>query len=234
MHGLDGMLHHKEEGVSRTGAGLIAPLLAMLGMTSGHAAQLAVTVLDRAGQGVAGVVIIAEPDRKVGAAPPTAPVVMDQRHMQFVPEILVIRTGTSVDFPNSDQIRHQVYSFSAPKSFQLSLYAGRKYPPVLFDRAGLVTVGCNIHDNMVGYIYVTDSPYAGLSDEAGTLRWNELPAGHYHVTIWSPRLQETTGTSVTLDVSLAEADHATPVVRLSRPLGRDPQSQAGDMRWHDY
>src|SRR5579863_4020034 len=106
------------------------------------AADLNASVLDAAGHGVAGIVLIAEPQfdlpgRKSNRA---ATVIMDQRQMQFVPNILVVQTGTGVEFPNSDQIEHQVYSFSAAKSFKLSLYAGHKYPPIVFDRPGLVTL----------------------------------------------------------------------------------------------
>ncbi len=76
--------------------------------------------------------------------------IMDQRNLAFVPDVLVVQTGTAVDFPNSDQVRHQVYSFSDAKTFQLALYAGRAHAPVVFNRAGLVTLGCNIHDSMLG------------------------------------------------------------------------------------
>jgi plastocyanin len=200
---------------------------------SALAADLAVSVLDSAGHGVAGIVIVAEsdtaaPDKRV---PHTA--IMDQQHMQFVPRILVIQTGTGVDFPNSDQIQHQVYSFSAPKTFKLSLYAGHKYPPVVFDRPGVVTLGCNIHDGMVGYIYVTDSPFFGRSDDTGQLLMHGLPAGNYALSVWHPMMQEPGGNSPQLRVTLADAAHATPVFHLTRPL-RAETTQKGDTRWTDY
>ncbi len=148
------------------------------------AADLDVGVRDRNDHGIAGLVVLATPDQPTHDRTAVRTVVMDQIHMQFVPNVLVIQTGSAVDFPNSDQIRHQVYSFSAAKSFELSLYAGRKYPPVVFDRAGLVTVGCNIHDNMIGYIYVTDSPFFGRTDSTGHFLLQGLPAGGYTVTVW--------------------------------------------------
>jgi plastocyanin len=197
------------------------------------AADLSVSVLDSAGHGVAGIVIIAEsdsasPDKHL---PRTA--IMDQQAMQFVPRILVIQTGTGVDFPNSDQIQHQVYSFSAPKTFKLSLYAGHKYPPVVFDRPGLVTLGCNIHDGMIGYIYVTDSPYFGRSDDAGQLQLHGLPVGNYTLTASHPQMQEPGGNPAPLRVTLTDNNHPTPVFHLSRPL-RSDATHAGDKRWTDY
>jgi plastocyanin len=197
------------------------------------AADLTAAVLDGAGHGVAGIVIIAESDRALPDkhAPRTA--IMDQQHMQFVPRVLVIQTGTGVDFPNSDQIQHQVYSFSAPKTFKLSLYAGHKYPPVIFDRPGLVTLGCNIHDGMIGYIYVTDSPFFGRSDDAGQLQLHGLPAGNYTLTAAHPQMQEPGGGPLQLHLTLIDNTHPTPVFHLSRPL-RAEATHDGDRRWSDY
>ena len=114
--------------------------------------------------------VIAEPT--VGGLKPAQgqKAIMDQRKLMFVPDVLVVQTGTAVDFPNSDQVRHQVYSFSGAKTFELALYAGRAHAPVVFDRSGLVTLGCNIHDSMVGYIWVTDSPWSDAA--ARTARCN--------------------------------------------------------------
>lgn len=153
--------------------------------------------------------------------------------MQFVPNILVIQTGSSVDFPNSDQIQHQVYSFSRAKRFELSLYAGHKYPPVLFDRAGLVVVGCNIHDNMIGYIYVTDSPFFGRTDAAGQLLLHGLPAGGYTLTLWHPGMHEPTGQTLHRHISLAADEHADQSFTLTHPLRSDMNSMGdmGNMRW---
>ena len=81
--------------------------------------------------------------------------IMDQVNLAFVPDVLVIPVHSSVQFPNSDAISHQVYSFSSARQFQLPLYRGKPYPPVVFDQPGVVTLGCNIHDNMLAYIVVT-------------------------------------------------------------------------------
>ena len=112
---------------------------------------------------------------------------MDQRNQQFAPRVLAVRSGTQIRFPNSDQIRHQVYSFSTPKRFELRLYGGTPSEPVLFDKPGVVVLGCNVHDWMLGYVYVTDDGWFGVSDAKGTLTLDQVPAGHYAVTLWHPQ-----------------------------------------------
>jgi len=199
-----------------------------------QAAQLAVTITDATGRGVPDIVIVAEPGTAAAlkrAAPHTA--VIDQHNMHFVPDILVVQTGTGIDFPNSDQIQHQVYSFSPAKTFQLSLYAGHKYPPVIFDRPGLVTLGCNIHDTMIAYIYVTDSPFFGRSDAAGKLELRGLPAGNYSLIAWHPGLQEPAGSSPRQSVTLGENDHAEARLQLTHAM-RAAGTHGGDKRWTDY
>jgi plastocyanin len=215
------------------GALSAAMLCAIVAGPAATAADLTVSVLDNAGHGVAGIVIIAESDAAVPEKHTARSAIMDQQHMQFVPRVLIIQTGTGVDFPNSDQMQHQVYSFSAPKAFKLSLYAGHKYPPVVFDHPGLVTLGCNIHDGMIGYIYVTDSPFFGRSDQSGQLQLHGLPAGNYTLTAWHPDLQEPGGSSLQLRLTLEDNGRATPVFHVSHPLPTEP-ARNGDKRWTDY
>ena len=90
---------------------------------------------------------------------------MAQQGKQFLPDVLVVPVGTSVHFPNRDSVRHHVYSFSPAKKFELKLYTGTPANPVVFDRAGVVTLGCNIHDRMVGWIVVVDTPYYAQAAE---------------------------------------------------------------------
>lgn len=219
--------------LSRLRSTLAATLLLACSRLS--AADLEVSVVDSAGHGIAGIVLIAEPQFELPASkhPAARTAIMDQRQKQFVPNLLIIQTGTGVDFPNSDQIEHQVYSFSAAKSFKLSLYAGHKYPPILFDKPGLVVVGCNIHDQMIGYIYVTDSPYFGRSDAAGRWAQHELPPGDYRITAWHPRMQEPAGTALQIALTVAEGAPASTVFKLAKPL-RPSSQHGGDQRWVDY
>jgi len=172
--------------------GLAASLLALAanawsaGDTSSGSVEI--QLQDARGTPAVSVALMASPDAATHptlAAPP-ATAVMDQVDERFVPEMLVVRAGTAVSFPNSDQVRHHVYSFSEAKRFELALYRGNVHDPVIFDRPGLVVLGCNIHDHMVGYILVADTPYFGISDADGTLRLQGLPDGTYHLTAWHP------------------------------------------------
>lgn len=154
---------------------------------------------------------------------------MDQVQKAFVPAVLVVRTGTPVIFPNSDTIAHQVYSFSPAKRFELGLYRGHPHPPVVLDHPGLIVLGCNIHDNMVGYIVVTDSPYFGKSDERGLWRMSALPSAEYDVTIWSPRLPR--NAALKQHAVLSDAAPARTEFRLQQALRAGPNS---DARMKDY
>lgn len=196
------------------------------------AAELSVTVHAPDGRAVSGVVVAVEPAQPAATPRPMTGASMDQRDLQFAPNVLIVRTGTAVDFPNSDRVRHQVYSFSAPKPFQLSLYAGRAHPPVVFDRPGLITVGCNIHDTMIGYIYVTDSPWFGATGHDGSLRLRELPAGDYTVRVWHPRLAEVSA-QLAQRVTLGN-DAAVSSFRLAKPLRPAMRGGGAEKSWEDY
>jgi plastocyanin len=117
---------------------------------------------------------------------PGASAIIDQIKRQFAPQVSVVEVGTSVSFPNKDDIRHHVYSFSEAKPFELKLYSGRPSHPVVFDRAGVVTLGCNIHDVMLGYVLVVETPWHALTDSTGTARISDLPPGDYVVHAWTP------------------------------------------------
>jgi plastocyanin len=127
----------------------------------------------------------------VGAAS-TAPKkhgVVDQRDKQFVPYVTAVQVGTAVTFPNSDNIRHHVYSFSPAKKFELPLYSGVPAEPVVFDKVGFVTLGCNIHDWMIAYVAVLPTPYFQVTRQDGRAVLKDLPAGQYTVQVWHPALK---------------------------------------------
>ena len=113
--------------------------------------------------------------------------IIDQVDKEFVPRVSVIQTGTSIEFPNHDKIRHHVYSFSPAKSFEIPLYKGTPAAPVAFDQPGVVKLGCNIHDWMGANVFITDTPYFGISDAKGNVVLNDLPAGNYKVFVWHPQ-----------------------------------------------
>lgn len=152
------------------------------------AASLQAELVDSQGQPVANAVLSLR--GPLGAAHAPSPAVMDQRSRQFAPSVLAVRTGTAVSFPNSDNIRHHVYSFSPAKRFELRLYEGTPSAPVQFDTPGVVVLGCNIHDWMVGYVYVTDDPWFAVSDAQGRLTLEQLPVGRYAVSLWHPQVPE--------------------------------------------
>jgi plastocyanin len=158
--------------------------------TQVRAASIGATVLDRAGRPVEDAVVtaVASAQPTPAGAPAAASAIIDQVDKSFVPYVAVMRAGTSVRFPNSDKIRHHVYSFSPAKRFELPLYAGKEAPPVQFDRVGIVVMGCNIHDWMVGYAYVVDTPYFAKTASDGSARIPGLPAGDYVVRIWHPEM----------------------------------------------
>jgi plastocyanin len=153
-----------------------------------HAAELRVAVIGADETPVAGVAVVVDLDGAFEFAPAQQPgiAVMDQIDEQFVPDLLVIQAGSRVEFPNSDAVLHHVYSFSAAKQFELPLFHGRVHSPVVFDEPGLVVVGCNIHDHMVGHILVVESPLHGVTDERGVVTFKELPEANYRVEVFRP------------------------------------------------
>ncbi|MDY0744579.1 methylamine utilization protein [Paucibacter sp. R3-3] len=108
---------------------------------------------------------------------------MGQRDKQFTPQLLVVQTGTAVNFPNFDTVRHHVYSFSPIKVFETKLYSGTPSEPIVFDKPGVATLGCNIHDRMSAHIVVVDTPMFGRTDATGTVRF-DLPAGEHQLKVW--------------------------------------------------
>jgi plastocyanin len=201
---------------------------------SASAATLELHVRDRDGRGVPDVVVVAaatEPARSA-PSPATKPAVMDQHDRRFVPQVLVVQTGTPVSFPNNDTVSHQVYSFSPARRFQLPLYKGEAHSPVAFDTAGLVVLGCNIHDEMVGYIYVADSPYFARTDADGNAEIDDVPAGSYRLDAWGPRVADS-GETLVRKVTLERQATVVAEWNLQRPLRPHPSPGPRDVDW-DY
>lgn len=163
---------------------------AILTASSARAADFKAVVKDEKGRPVNEAVVYLMP---VGReAPPVkkgVTAVMDQKNKQFVPHVLAVQAGTLVRFPNSDNILHQVYSFSEAKRFELPLYKGKQAPPVLFDKPGVVALGCNIHDWMEAYIVVLKTPYFDKTGKGGTAVIRNVPAGNYEAFVWHPDLK---------------------------------------------
>jgi plastocyanin len=175
----------------RTGAVRAATSLIAVGVAFRCVAgTLEIKVSDERGEPISQVAVYATPVAGVPAKKPNVAkrtASMDQQHNEFVPSVLVISAGTLVQFPNSDVVSHHVYSFSQAKTFELALYKGNTHPPLAFDEPGVVVLGCNIHDSMLGYIVVVPTEHYALSDERGTVRLEGVPAGDYTVEVWTPR-----------------------------------------------
>lgn len=165
------------------------------------AAEIRARIVDQSGKPVEDAVIVAKPAS--GTLPTAKPAeeIVDQVDKEFVPYVKPILVGSTVNFPNKDNIRHHVYSFSPANRFELPLYSGKPAKPVLFDKTGVVVLGCDIHDWMIAYIYVSESPYFARTPAEGRVAVKDLPAGAYAVRIWHPRMkaaEETTLRSATL------------------------------------
>lgn len=158
----------------------------MLASPLALAASLALQVVDEQGGALEHAAVALRP---VGEAPRRAPGTAEivQQGKRFIPLVTAVPVGTAVSFPNLDTVRHHVYSFSPAKTFELKLYIGTPAAPVVFDKPGVVVMGCNIHDSMVAYVVVFDAPWVGVSDAAGMLRLDALPAGDYLLEYWHPR-----------------------------------------------
>ncbi len=170
--------------------GVVVALILLSVPILASAIELTVKVRNATGAPLDEAVVWAIP--KQGELPPSAPdAVMDQKNRMFVPHVLAVRTGTAVQFPNSDNVRHQVYSFSPAKRFQLPLYEGSPAEPVIFDKAGVVSLGCNIHDRMSAYIVVVDTPFFGVTKD-GTAALRGLTAGSYTIHVWHAKARSET------------------------------------------
>lgn len=154
--------------------------------------DLTITITESgSGQPVAGAVVFL--DRVDPVTPVSAEIY--QQHREFHPKVTILPVGSSVDFPNRDNTQHHVYSFSPAKPFNIELYADRPEASVLFDKPGIVELGCNIHDHMQAFVVVTDTSAIGRTDDNGrtTLALGAEPAsGPLTLKIWHTRLPDNT------------------------------------------
>ena len=219
---------------------ICAALSAAAAAAHASAATLEISVVDERGRPIENVAVYATP---AGAAEhamtaeaahvAAAPAVMDQHGLQFVPHLLVVQSGTEVTFPNGDDVSHHVYSFSETKPFELPLYKGDAYPPVLFDRAGIVVLGCNIHDGMLGYIVVVDTPHFAQTNEQGVALIDGVPNGDYVLAAWTPRVRPA-GLPPSLQVTVTEQGAAAAEIRIKGRLAPAHQHGASSLTWERY
>jgi plastocyanin len=177
----------------------------LLAAMQAPAADLRVQVNDQRGQPVADAVVavLLPPGAQPPPAPPARTHTVNQVSLAFVPYMEVLRPGDTVLFHNGDRTRHHVYSFSAAKSFEFMLSPGQNSTPLVLDRPGVIAVGCNIHDSMINYLYVTDAPWSARTGADGVAVFSGLPAGSYSVQAWQPRLRPGRAPSMQDKVGLA-------------------------------
>ena len=170
------------------GLSLLVPMIGPIG-----AAELTLEIVNDKRLPVADAVVVLAPQKLDGTVVKAPPLpqrqVVGQRKETFIPHVLIAPRGGQVVFTNEDATRHHVYSFSPAKAFELVVAPGGTSDPVSFDRTGVVVVGCNIHDRMLAYIYVTDQPWAALADKNGRASFSDLPEGIYLTRLWHPRLR---------------------------------------------
>jgi plastocyanin len=208
--------------------------LASLALASyARAATLEIEVVDELGQPVQRVAVYATAAE--GRATPlrSAVAVMDQQNHRFVPHVLVVQKGTAVEFPNHDDVSHHVYSFSPAKTFELPLYKGQVYSPVVFDEAGVVVLGCNIHDGMLGYIRVLDTPYFALTNDEGVARIDDVPNGDYLLEAWTPRVRPA-GLPAAQPLQVGASVVVSATVRLTGRLAPDHDHGSSSLSWERY
>jgi plastocyanin len=207
---------------SRIRSGTLWSIVA-LGTLPAFANTVAVKVVSENGAPVPDAVVYAQPisGTNVPAASPKA-ATMEQVDREFVPHVLAIRVGTKVNFPNRDPLMHHVYSFSKVKNFEIKLYSGELPHAIVFDKPGVVTLGCNIHDWMLGYIFVAETPYFAKTDASGAAALKDLVPGEFELRVWHPD-QRTASTAKPLrfdsrnNVDLAFTVEVVPQKRKFKP-----------------
>lgn len=148
------------------------------------AAEVAATVTDVNGKALSEAVVYLEGIKASKIESGSVKAEIEQKSKQFNPLVTVVQTGSSINFPNKDSVRHHVYSFSPAKKFELKLYSGIPANPVVFDKAGTVVLGCNIHDSMLAFVYVVDTSYFGKTDKSGQIKISNIPEGNYVLKVW--------------------------------------------------
>jgi len=202
---------------------LLAILLALLAAAPAVAGDLVVQVRTASGAPVPDAVVTLYPGGRASPLGPAGSYQIAQRNMQFSPFVLVVPVGADVSFPNFDNVRHHVYSFSPVRRFELRLYAREQARSVHFDRPGIVPLGCNIHDAMIAFIDVVDTGFAARTDASGQAHFTAIPGSQVLVRVWHPYLRAPANQ---LELRVAVPDHGT--VSQAVPVNLRPPPRPGN------
>lgn len=207
-------------------------ILGAIATSAASAGTVDVIVTDSAGAPARDAVVSIMPEGGHAAIGSRVPerAIIDQRHETFIPLLAIVRKGGEVIFTNNDETMHQVYSFSPIRQFQFEIDQGEVSKPVVFDKSGVAAIGCNIHDNMVAYVFVTEAPLAAVTDEKGSVELRNVPQGTYLVSAWHPRLR--VGRQPAQRSLLVGSD--TAKLTLTLALSRDGGARMSHMHKADY
>ncbi|WP_281824074.1 methylamine utilization protein [Sphingobium sp. BS19] len=180
------------------------------------AGDLDLKIVDAAGKAVSDAVITVRPAGGVPSEPIRFPwgTSMVQQNIAFVPHVLIVPVGATVRFPNKDKVRHHIYSFSKPAKFEIKLFGQDESRSYTFTSAGAVALGCNIHDQMSGFIKVVDTPFATKSNAAGQAHLGGLATGTAKMTVWHPLLKAKDNELV-INVPIPPRGSATKTITLA-------------------
>lgn len=209
----------------------VSVLFMVFAVSNVVADSVRIEILAGDGQPLANAALLIE-SKKVSVQVPEASAVVDQVDKQFTPTVSAVEPGTDVVFPNSDNIRHHVYSFSEAKNFELKLYSDKEKPSVNFDKAGIVTLGCNIHDQMVAYVLVSDAYDIAITNEQGivelTLEESEAPT---EVRVWHYWMGDKLSKAQNVQLT-SDSGKLTGQVQVSPPVQEDKEPSRLEQRFN--
>ena len=216
----------RAERMLATGRAWLLTTVLLAALTPAAAAPYRVTVTDAQSAPLADAVVMLRTPRTSARPPLTVsaqPVVIQQIDREFVPRVTVLPVGSRISMPNNDAVPHSVYSFSPAKQFEFDAYVGSSPRVLTLDKTGIITLGCNIHDWMVGYIVVVDTPLAAQTDAAGSVTFPNVADGDYELRIWHPQQRSGEYVAVTTagEQNRAQSivmDVAPPRARYKPPL----------------
>jgi plastocyanin len=207
-----------------TRRGLVLAALALGLCAEPHAAELTIRLTNASGTPLVDAVVF-EPGAKAAPGGAAGRATIVQHNRVFEPFVTVVQTGTSISFPNEDPMMHHVYSFSPAKRFEIKLYKGTPAGPIVFDKAGVVALGCNVHDWMLAYVLVVDTPVFAKTGHDGVAQLRALGAGEHRLMAWYPGIREPVALT---SVTLAAGEARTIEQQLQVPLRARPKAPPFD------